>query len=297
MMDSMIFALAASPNFRQDGLLMAAASDGLRRSDDSGQSWRDGLASFVSDETFSVQSVCYSPDFASDQTIFVGVVGAVLVSADGGESWTAYKLPSPAPIVTTLACSPAFAQDQTVFAGTLDDGIYVSTRAGDVWTGWNYGLVDRSTYALCCSPTFADDEVIFAGVESGMYRSRNGGRLWNELDFPMDFAPVTSIVCGASGRLWAATEENGLYLRAEDDWRRIAPDQIPGGVLGLQPAGEHLYCATEEQILVLEDGGEGWSAVWQPENGEPLQAFTVAEGAGGTVTLFAALSDGTIIRV
>ena len=34
-----VFALAASPNFRQDGVCFAARASGLYRSDDAGNSW------------------------------------------------------------------------------------------------------------------------------------------------------------------------------------------------------------------------------------------------------------------
>src|SRR5688500_9002886 len=88
-----IYALAASPNFQQDGLCFAARHSGLWHTNDGGQHWQAvHNIPFVPD-SFVASAVALSPNFAFDGTVFVGVSGGILCSRDSGASWTVVTLP------------------------------------------------------------------------------------------------------------------------------------------------------------------------------------------------------------
>jgi photosystem II stability/assembly factor-like uncharacterized protein len=84
-------ALALSPDFERDGTLFAGLDGGVIQSTDGGRSWRPvnaGLPLKADGTPASVLSLALSPDYATDGTLFVGLVDyGVYRSVDGGESW------------------------------------------------------------------------------------------------------------------------------------------------------------------------------------------------------------------
>jgi photosystem II stability/assembly factor-like uncharacterized protein len=74
-----------------------------------------------------------SPNFASDETLFVGTQSGIFRSTNGGRAWREVELPIGFSAVLSLAFSPDFAQDATLFAGTEKRGLLRSTNAGHTW--------------------------------------------------------------------------------------------------------------------------------------------------------------------
>ena len=70
-----VYALAASPNFDEDGICFAAQSSGLYRSEDGGSSWQYAYEALELAEPLVTTEVVLSPDFAQDQTVFAGAPG------------------------------------------------------------------------------------------------------------------------------------------------------------------------------------------------------------------------------
>ena len=215
--EDVVYALAASPQFDRDGVCFAGRASGLYRSADGGASWQPAYATLNLSEDVSTPAVVVSPDFASDRAVFAGVTGAILRSHDGGGSWFLTLLPSPPPVVSCLVASPDYERDGVLFAGTMEDGVFRSSEfLGERWVRWNFGLLDLHVLVLALSPDFAHDEILFAGVESGIFRSTNGGRAWREVLFPTDLAPVISLAISPDfkrdGLLLAGTEAHGLHV-------------------------------------------------------------------------------------
>jgi DNA-binding beta-propeller fold protein YncE/photosystem II stability/assembly factor-like uncharacterized protein len=84
-------ALVLSPDFERDGTLFAGLDEGIIRSTDGGRTWRPvnaGLPLKDDRQPPAVLSLAISPDYASDGTLFVGLMDhGVYRSVDGGESW------------------------------------------------------------------------------------------------------------------------------------------------------------------------------------------------------------------
>lgn len=84
-------ALVLSPDFERDSTLFAGLDEGVIKSTDGGRTWRPvnaGLPLKDDGKPASVLSLVISPDYASDGTLFVGLVDyGVYRSVDGGESW------------------------------------------------------------------------------------------------------------------------------------------------------------------------------------------------------------------
>jgi photosystem II stability/assembly factor-like uncharacterized protein len=84
-------ALAVSPNYEEDQTLFAGLDLGVVKSTDGGRTWwpvNAGLPLKDDGKPPSVLCLVISPDYASDDTLFVGLVDyGVYRSVDGGENW------------------------------------------------------------------------------------------------------------------------------------------------------------------------------------------------------------------
>ncbi len=250
-----VYALA-----RSTGALYAARTSGLYRSIPSTGSWRKVEA------TPEVNSVSATAVIASGGDVFAGVNGGVLCSNDDGDHWQWVALATPAPQVTALVVSPVYADDGFIAAATAQDGVFISTDRGQHWAAWNFGLIDHAIYALAVSPHFAVDHTLFAGTESGLVRSKNGGRGWHDVLFPVDAAPVLSLVVSAAfqtdGTVYAGTEAHGLYVSRDNGsgWQPIeglADSTINMIGLTSQPTPE-LWLLREDRLLHGTDDGKHW---------------------------------------
>lgn len=222
-----IFAIAASPDFANNGVCFAARRSGLDRSTSAGVTWESAYASLNLHADLPTTAVAFSPDFASDHTVFAGVQGAILRSVDAGKTWQVHSLPTPPPLISVLAVSPCFAEDGLALAGTLEDGVFISRDRGVHWQASNFGLLDLSVLAIEFSSSFASDDTIYIGSSSGIFHSRNAGRAWREADFPPDSSAIISLA-HLPGALLAGTQEDGLY-RSSDEGRTWHPSTIDKG--------------------------------------------------------------------
>jgi len=248
-----IYALTVS-----DRTLYAGRKSGLYRSQDAGITWVDALTSLP-----DVDSVTVTAIVAQGDAGFAGVKGAILCSYDAGENWAIVGLASPPPTVVALAVSPNYVVDSLVIAGTSDDGVFVSIDRGASWVAWNFGLIDTHIFALGFSPHYAADKLILAGTESGLFMSKNGGRGWSELDFPMDAAPVVSLGFAADDVIYAGTEANGLFVSDDKGkhWRRVENPLISGGVntiLIRDNTTQHISLLLEDKVVFSVDNGQSW---------------------------------------
>jgi photosystem II stability/assembly factor-like uncharacterized protein len=270
--DDVVYALAASPNFARDGVCFAARQRGLYRSDDGGVTWGYAYDSLGLDVELATSAVAVSPDFVSDGCVFAGSQGVILCSTNGGETWNVVPLASPPPMVSAIVVSPNFVQDGTLLVGTLEDGVFLSSNRGGQFYRWNFGLLDLSVLSMAISPAFAVDETLFVGTESGIFRSTNGGRAWREVDFPLNYAPVISLALSFNyaddGVLFAGTEEFGLF-RSDDKgqtWSRLADEVIVEAVnaivLSSDPTALDILVALGSSLLISRDGGHSW-ADWE----------------------------------
>jgi photosystem II stability/assembly factor-like uncharacterized protein len=305
----LVYALATSPNFAQDGICFAARPSGLYRSDDGGHTWHFTYDSLNLTQPLAATAVVVSPDFASDQSVFAGAPGGILHSVDGGQTWYVVMLTSPPPLVSTLVVSPNFAQDGMLLAGTMEDGVFRSSDQGSHWYPWNFGLLDLNILAMSISSNFIDDETLFVGTESGIFRSTNGGRAWREAGFPSEVAPVLSLALSPDyahdGTLFAGTESHGLFSSHDKGrtWTRLGEEAIADTVNGIVlspqfPTKPHILALLNDALLVSRDGGKSWSD-WKP--GLPVEqgAASVAapQGLDAAAPLLVGLIEGGVLRV
>ena len=303
-----IYALAASPEFAQDGLCFAAQASGLYRSEDGGITWQSTYDSLELEQALATTAVVISPEFGTDQTVFAGAPGGVLRSEDGGQSWTVVMFPSPPPTVSTMVVSPNFASDGVVLAGTMEDGVFRSANGGRNWSIWNFGLLDLRVISMVISPDFVNDETLYVGTESGIFWSGNGGRAWREVDLPVGFTAVLSLALSPNfaedGVIFAGTESYGLFKSNDfgESWIRLGEAVITDIVNGivLSPdfsAKPEILVALGEALLISRDGGDTWSP-WDASLpvDQGLASVAAPHGLDAGAPLLVGLAEGGVIR-
>jgi photosystem II stability/assembly factor-like uncharacterized protein len=245
-------------HLRVDTTTLVEYDGNLQLSIDGGQSWQD-----VSGRLDRVQSVGFSPGFATDRTAFAatGTVGqhgfydgGVYRSTDGGQNWSevldgrAYM---------ALALSPNLPTDRTLWVSAFTYssalGLYVSTDGGDTWTSLASSV---HAQALVPSPNYAVDQTLFAGThDSGLQMSTDGGASWTGVLTSPVTALAVSPAYGASRTLYAGVQES---------------PSTPG----------EIYCST--------DGGETWQRL---DTGIPV----TWQGNPATVSVLTFASDGSVL--
>lgn len=129
-----------------------------------------------------VQSMAISPDYISDQTLFISTkYNGVWRTTDGGNNWDEVNNGLTIPDVRALVISPDFYTDETLFAGTSDGGIYKTTDSGNSWVQIGEDLTDKDIVALSISPDYTRDGHVFAATQGdGVFVTTNLGESWEK---------------------------------------------------------------------------------------------------------------------
>ena len=135
--------ITASPNFGTDHTLLAGLDCGSRnhtlRSTDSGINWTPFGDRNI--DGCNVNTIIYSPVYASDNVVFAASDWTLKKSYDGGKTWQrlSWIYNSPRYI---LAISPSYASDKTVFTGQVMGSVFKSVNSGDTWESASAGLTE-----------------------------------------------------------------------------------------------------------------------------------------------------------
>ena len=107
-----------------------------------------------------------------DRILLKGSTG-VLISDDGGETWT-----DPKPGPHTFGAFPIVALDENTFYGTDSDGIKRSTDLGVTWQPFMTGMLNSHVPSLVTV-----ENVLYALTSAEMLKSADGGESWESIGF------------------------------------------------------------------------------------------------------------------
>jgi hypothetical protein len=221
--------------------------------------------------------------------------GRVLVTLDGGSSWTDVTGSLPDRYIVDVAVDPT--NDQRVFvavAGFDNQHVYRSSDRGATWHAAGTGLPDLPTWSVAVDPHFP--ETVFAGNDVGVYVSTDDGSVWEPFDtgLPEAIIAMDLSVSVVERKLRVASHGNGMWQRALEG--EVAPPEtpvtpnfdvltvFPNPASGptqvtyalVEPGPTHLavYNAAGELVMLLHDGHQS--------TGRSTHTFNVGQLSGGS---------------
>ncbi|MEO0868927.1 MAG: hypothetical protein AAFY17_10855, partial [Cyanobacteria bacterium J06642_11] len=306
--------LAISPQFDQDGTVLASGFNGLFKTTTQGKAWQQ-LDTLPGDIPMAL---ALSPDYGTDNTLVtVTYVGEAYISNDGGDSWMPMAKGLELPFFTdtfvpiernddprrfqSLAFSPNYGRDKTIFATILNNGVLRYSQ-GMGWRLQRFKDWERAL-AIAPSPNYAQDKTLFVGTQKGrVYRSQNGGKRFNKTS---ELAPQVGnespfmVVSPnyAQDQTVFMTGADGVYRTTDSgrNWQAItSPEQLQDRLklkLAISPNyGEDgtLWLGTTDGLFKTQDGGDTWNGVTSDTYGPNpyVEAIAASPNYGQDNTLF-----------
>lgn len=255
---------------------------------DQGLSW--GLSATQNSlQGKNIISLAASP---ADSTLLVaGSYDGILRSTDAGKTWQGVDTFSGTAAADGKVHDMAFSrvQQDTIYVAT-DNGLFKSLDDGSSWERNPAVELDTAIYKLSLHTT--DSKTILLQTSKGVLISRDGGIVWNLLNFDIPTAVYDfSFSRSQPGRILAATSRGLLY--SDDDGRNFK--LIQGGlpvrrldqILSVPDRPEEMYVLSRDihQMWRSVNGGVDWSEVGGDGlEGTTLLSMSVAGGQPFVVT-------------
>ena len=197
--------MAISPMFKDDKSLFIGIDNrrvlrgkqkkGIYLTDDGGETF------VKSDQGVDIAGkimVVISPDYNNDHILFAGTGAGLFITKDGAKTWvrTGKKgLPGDANIIF-LAISPNFRIDQTIMVAVRGKGIFISTDGGDSFLSIGSDLINNNEQLkmIRFSNRYAQDKTIYGVSTENIFRSSNGGQLWQLVQRPVRYEDARDVI-------------------------------------------------------------------------------------------------------
>ena len=212
-----ILAVAVSPTFEHDNILIVGTNRGIFCSVDGGSNW---LPAKLPRNHLAITTIEFSPNFASDGIAVAGTLSdGILYSDSYGKSWISRNFGLDDGLVLDVAFSPEFSDDATLFAST-DKSVYYSYNGTLAWKLLDFPDKAWPILSLAVSPLFKINQTIYAGTEeTGLFRSVDAGVHWCSVGFQT--LCINSLAATTDGVL-AATDVGIFQLRdLDDNWKCV----------------------------------------------------------------------------
>ncbi len=245
---------------------------GVFKTTDGGVHWSEMNAGLGD---LAIQALAVSPDFATDQTLFVGTPTGVYKSVDGGASWASAGPAEQAGPVYDLALSPDYASDQTLLMGApLLWDPDLGYRVGGVWMSTDGGANWQMLAPAAGLPVTADAST--ATAQDGIPPIL-GGPWWPQMPPVSVGAQPAPPLCEAAGLAGIQQDEGHVDGYAVAFSPGFATDQTL--FVGTRGSSHSLFKST--------DGGVSWVPIDAGLDGSDVRHVSVSPDYASDQTLFA----------
>ncbi len=259
-----------------------------------------------------VMAIGVSPDYATDQTLFVSTFSELnwgykdmLRSTDGGVSWS--KMPKGMDNrnnFSAIRLSPGFSLDGAVYAATRGDGVYASTDRGDSWQLINTGLSGLNIGELKIAGSPHTDYVIFAApTTGGLHRRAASANAWTSVlaqsvklavvapspDFSAD---ATVLTADLSGNLRISTDGGHTWVGRGNPAASVVHD------IAIAPGGaREIFLATGRPgLFYSNDAGASFVSKVANLPAEPVNNVAVSPNYAADRTVFCTTQSRAVYR-
>jgi photosystem II stability/assembly factor-like uncharacterized protein len=316
--DATVLALACSPDWENQEIMLAATLDGVYMSRNGGRAWR-GTELVLDDDVVDV--LAFSPAFGQDRTAFAGTEGGALyATTDGGRTWDCLHDELAEGPLNCLWVSPDLAESGRVVAGVgrslllsddrgeswkpvldlpgsllalagdgsvllaglHDAGVWRSTDGGTNWEPAVEGLAARGFARL----TDAGDKVYAIGPQEGLWVSEGWGA-WTSAGQLSEMLPIAGF-CVTSEALFVASQQKGI-LRSTDggsSWQTVHAAEGVQNVLVMAESGKGWAGDIAGRLFVSGDGGQSWTEGMSPCAGQEILSIVASPTYAQDHTLF-----------
>jgi len=261
---------------------------GFERSTDWGATWKTANRGLSTQSELRVAAIAFSQ--TNPRKVYAGVgwrgrLGGLLVSTDGGESWSrrsdvpgfsgiahprvpGLEPPFPRSTGNLLALNE---KAGLIYAATYDKGVMRSSDDGKTWT--SLGLDGKFLRSIVLDPSNPDTVYVVA-LGDGIYKTTTAST--SGTFSRLNQAPSTPVqLAQIGGELYVAAGKEGIW-RSEDGggtWSAVGVGSIPlngpfwRSIAGYQACGSKLIFIGSDKgggrfsIMRSPDGGRTWSAV------------------------------------
>ncbi len=230
-----------------NNIFAAAATNGVYRSSDNGQSWTAVNNGLSGQFIYSLAAI--------GNTVFAGTRDGVFMSDNAGASWVARKngMPANSRMYTLLAVN-------TVLYGGSADGVLRSTDLGNTWTLSTNGFsVKPYVYSLV-----AQGNSILAGTQNtGIMKSIDNGISWisSATGIPAATTTGTLYVINSTELLAGTDGADGLYASTDQGatWKPSNSGINGLRVFALEGGNNIIYAGEQKGIYQSTNNGNTWT--------------------------------------
>lgn len=219
--------------------------------------------------------VAIAPHPRNPDIAYVATNESLYKTRDGGATWSKVTTDLSSFRVLTLGVDPH--SPANVLAGTMGDAVYKSPDGGQSWTPHNGGLKEHVSVVNQFLFHPSDPDVIYVATTVGAFRTKDGGRYWEErmrgmkevhyvVTLAMDAKNSDVMYAGTTGGVYKTTDgtahwglvNTGLIPKEKLDAAMalgvnslVTDPHMPGTV----------YAGTTNGLFKTSDAGASWHRI------------------------------------